>query len=248
MLCPIKTKLKPIKTKSKPPIITTVQCAAVWPVPPPAAAADLAYFQKDKNGLVFDKKLDGVYIIRFTDGTRIVLHDSAAAGWTYQTFAHHTDPKNNVIHGYQSIGDETPAGSMPTAGTATYTGITTSYLVEAGQADRQLTADVKAVADFAKKGLSFETGNPYFHELNNGVRVSTAANGYNMSGSASWAANSNSLQRRSRNRQRPQRRAARQVLRHAGSRNRRHLRFAGRRQTAYRRLRCQTPVNPKPHN
>lgn len=158
-----------------------------------AAAADLAYFQKDKNGLVFDKKLDGVYIIRFTDGTRIVLHDSAAAGWTYQTFAHYTDPKNNVIHGYQSIGDETPAGSMPTAGTATYTGITTSYLVEAGQADRQLTADVKAVADFAKKGLSFETGNPYFHELNNGVRVSTAANGYNMSGSASWAANSNSF-------------------------------------------------------
>lgn len=157
------------------------------------ALGNLAYFKKDKNGLVFDKKFDGVYMIQFADGTRITLHDPAAAGWTYQTFAHYIDPKNGITHGYQSIGDETAVSAMPTGGTATYTGITTAYLVEAGQADRQLTADVKAVADFAKKGLRFETSNAQFHTLNNGVRESEAASGYNMKGSASWAANSNSF-------------------------------------------------------
>ncbi len=157
------------------------------------AASALAYFKKDKNGLVFDKQFDGVYIIQFTDGTRIVLHDPAAAGWTYQTFAHYVDPKNGITHGYQSIGDETAVSAMPTSGTATYTGITTAYLVETGKADRQLTADVKAVADFAKKGLRFETSNAQFHALNNGVRESQVASGYNMKGSASWSANSNSF-------------------------------------------------------
>ncbi|MDO4906171.1 transferrin-binding protein-like solute binding protein [Neisseria sp.] len=157
------------------------------------AVSALAYFKKDKNGLVFDKKFDGVYMIQFADGTRITLHDPAAAGWTYQTFAHYVDPKNGITHGYQSIGDETAVSAMPTSGTATYTGITTAYLVETGKADRQLTADVKAVADFAKKGLRFETSNAQFHALNNGVRVSEAAEGYNMKGSASWSANSNSF-------------------------------------------------------
>ncbi len=142
---------------------------------------------------MFDKQFDGVYIIQFTDGTRIVLHDPAAAGWTYQTFAHYVDPKNGITHGYQSIGDETAVSAMPTSGTATYTGITTAYLVETGKADRQLTADVKAVADFAKKGLRFETSNAQFHALNNGVRESQAADGYNMKGSATWAVNSNSF-------------------------------------------------------
>lgn len=158
-----------------------------------AAFEEPAYFKKDKNGLVFDKQFDGVYIIQFIDGTRITLHDPAAAGWTYQTFAHYVDPKNGITHGYQSIGDETAVSAMPTSGTATYTGITTAYLVEKDKADRQLTADVKAVADFAKKGLRFETSNAQFHALNNGVRESQAASGYNMKGSASWSANSNSF-------------------------------------------------------
>ncbi len=145
----------------------------------------IAYIKKDKNGLVFDKKFDGVYIVQFTDGTRIVMHDPAAAGWTYQTFAHYIDPKNGVIHGYQTLGDETVFGSLPANGTATYNGLTTAYLVEGGK-QRQLTADVKAVVDFAKKGVRFETLNSQVHSLNNGVRTSTAAAGYNIKGTAAW--------------------------------------------------------------
>ncbi|OSI18501.1 hypothetical protein BWD09_01650 [Neisseria dentiae] len=157
------------------------------------AVEGIAYVQKDKDKLAFDKKFDGVYVIKFANGVRITLHDPAAAGWTYQTFAHYVDMNNNISHAYQSVGNETPVADMPTSGTATYTGITTAYLVEKDKADRQLTADVKAVADFAKKGLRFETSNAHFHDLTNGVRKSEEASGYNMKGSASWSANSNSF-------------------------------------------------------
>lgn len=153
----------------------------------------IAYVHKDKNKLAFDKEFDGVYVIKFANGVRVTLHDPAAAGWTEQTFAHYVDLNNLVNHGYQSLGNETPIASVPTEGTATYRGLTTSYLTETGKPARQLTANVVAVADFAKKGLSFKTTNPTFHVLENGVRVSTPVAGYEMSGSASWQANSNSF-------------------------------------------------------
>ena len=149
---------------------------------------DLAYIKKDENGLVFDKAFDGVYVIQFENGTEVVIHDSAAAGWTYQTFAHYIDPNNGVLRGYQSLGDETTVAQMPVSGTATYTGITTAYLDK-----QQVTAKVNAVADFAKKGVRFTTSDSQIHTLNGGVRTSTAADKLNMSGTASWAAGENAF-------------------------------------------------------
>ena len=152
------------------------------------AVDNLAYIKKDKNGLVFDKAFDGVYVIQFADGTEVVIHDSAAAGWTYQTFAHYIDPNNGVLRGYQSLGDETTVAQMPVSGTATYTGITTAYLNK-----QQVTAKVNAVADFAKKGVRFTTSDSQIHTLNGNVRTSTAADRLNMSGTASWAAGENAF-------------------------------------------------------
>ena len=149
---------------------------------------DLAYIKKDKNGLVFDKAFDGVYVIQFENGTEVVIHDSAAAGWTYQTFAHYIDKSNGVLRGYQSLGDETTVAQMPVSGTATYTGITTAYLNK-----QQVTAKVNAVADFAKKGVRFTTSDSQIHTLNGNVRTSTAADRLNMSGTASWAAGENAF-------------------------------------------------------
>ena len=165
----------------------------------PAIAAEaksladkLAYFRKgnlvagDGKHLVFDKRFDGVYIIQFTDGTQIVMHDPAAAGWAYQTFAYYFDPKNDVAFGYQSLGDETKFTDLPEKGTATYNGLTTAYVVK-GDQSRQLTADVKAIADFGLKGVRFETTNSQFHSLDaNGRRVSEADAKYDMKGTAKW--------------------------------------------------------------
>ena len=149
---------------------------------------DLAYIKKDKNGLMFDKAFDGVYIIQFENGTQVVIHDSAAAGWTYQTFAHYIDQSNGVLRGYQSLGDETTVAQMPVSGTAVYKGITTAYLN-----NQQVTAHVNAVADFAKKGVRFTTSDSQIHTLSGNVRTSTAADRLNMSGTASWAAGENAF-------------------------------------------------------
>ena len=150
-------------------------------------ANQLAYIAKDKNGTVFDKRFDGIYIIRFANGTQIVMHDPAAAGWTYQTFAHYIDPKSDVIHGYQSLGDETKFTALPASGTATYNGLTTAYVVKNNDQSRQLTADVKAIVDFGLKGVRFETANSQFHSLDaNGRRVTKADAKYDMKGTAKW--------------------------------------------------------------
>jgi hypothetical protein len=152
----------------------------------------LAYFKKgnlaagDGKNVVFDKRFDGIYVIQFTDGTQIVMHDPAAAGWAYQTFAFYKDPKNDVAFGYQSLGDETKFADLPASGTATYNGLTTAYVVKDDQS-RQLTANVKAIVDFGLKGVRFETTNSQFHSLDaNGRRVSEADAKYDMKGTAKW--------------------------------------------------------------
>ena len=149
------------------------------------ASKNLAYFRLDQDGLVFDKQFDGVYIINFGDGTQIVLHDPSAAGWTYQTFAHYTDPKGHVYQGYQSLGDETDFTDLPAKGTATYKGISTAYVVTDNN-NRQLTSNVMAIVDFGLKGVRFETSNSHFHTLENGKRVSKADKNYDFKGTASW--------------------------------------------------------------
>lgn len=153
----------------------------------------LAYFQKgnlssgDGKNVVFDKRFDGVYVIQFTDGTQIVMHDPAAAGWAYQTFAFYKDPKNDVAFGYQSLGDETKFTALPASGTATYNGLTTAYVVKNNDQSRQLTADVKAIVDFGLKGVRFETTNSQFHSLDtNGRRVTVKGTDYDMKGTAKW--------------------------------------------------------------
>lgn len=157
-------------------------------------AEEMPYIRKDKNGLVFDPShFDGIYSLKFEDGTHIVLHDSAAAGWHYQTFAYYTDPKNGVIYGYQSVGDETPKDAVPDKGTATYSGITTARLTDNG-AMKHLTARVNAVADFAKKAISFTTSDAHTHRINDqGFRESQSLEKYNLYGHATWEASSNSF-------------------------------------------------------
>lgn len=154
------------------------------------ASKNLAYFRPDKNGLVFDTQFDGVYVISFDNDTRIVLHDPSAAGWTYQTFAHYTVPdktSHKGYQGYQSLGDETAFATLPAKGTATYTGISTAYVVTGNNnPNRQLTSNVMAIVDFGLKGVRFETSNSHFHTLENGKRVSTVAENYNFKGTASW--------------------------------------------------------------
>ena len=147
-------------------------------------------YRQDADKTVLDKKWDGIYALRTTGGVVIILRDPAAIGWNYQTFAHYADLSNGVTHAYQSIGIETAVADVPVSGTATYSGLSTAYLVDNGTS-KQLSSDVTAVADFAKKGLRFATSNTQVHTLSNGLRVSESADAYDLKGSATWSANQN---------------------------------------------------------
>ena len=152
------------------------------------ASEKLAYFRQNQDGLVFNTQFDGVYVISFDNDTQIVLHDPSAAGWTYQTFAHYTVPEKTPhkgYQGYQSLGDETAFATLPAQGTATYTGISTAYVVIDNN-NRQLTSNVMAIVDFGLKGVRFETSNSHFHTLENDKRVSKADKNYDFKGTASW--------------------------------------------------------------
>lgn len=140
----------------------------------------------DAQSRYLDAKWSSVYAIRTTTGVDIVLRDPAEMGWNYQTFVHYINEDNKIGYGYQSIGTETPANAMPTSGTATYTGLSSAhYVVNGGW--QQMTADVKAVADFGKKAVRFQTSNSQLHTAVGDVRSSKAAEQLNMKGHGSWS-------------------------------------------------------------
>ena len=149
-------------------------------------ANTIAYI-KPKDGIVMPE-FDGAYILQFEDGTQVVIHDPAAAGWTYQTFATYVEPRQGmeVLRGFQSLGQETKFASIPEKGTATYEGISTAYLVSDGNADRQLSSNVKAIVDFGLKGVRFETSGSQINAVSGDQRVSNAASEYDLKGTATW--------------------------------------------------------------
>lgn len=149
-------------------------------------ANTIAYI-KPKDGIVMPE-FDGAYILQFEDGTQVVIHDPAAAGWTYQTFATYVEPRQGmeVLRGFQSLGQETKFASIPEKGTATYEGISTAYLVSDGNADRQLSSNVKAIVDFGLKGVRFETSDSQINTVSGNQRVSNAASEYDLKGTATW--------------------------------------------------------------
>ncbi|MBD0764650.1 transferrin-binding protein-like solute binding protein [Neisseria sp. RH3002v2f] len=148
---------------------------------------DTIAYIKPKDGLMMPE-FDGAYVLAFEDGTKIIIHDPAAAGWTYQTFASYVDPRKGteVLRGFQSIGKETEYASIPEKGTATYKGISTAYLVSDGNADRQLSSNVKAIVDFGLKGVRFETSGSQINAVSGDQRVSNAASEYDLKGTATW--------------------------------------------------------------
>lgn len=148
---------------------------------------DTIAYIKPKDGLMMPE-FDGAYVLVFEDGTKIIIHDPAAAGWTYQTFASYVDPRKGteVLRGFQSLGQETKFASIPEKGTATYEGISTAYLVSDGNPDRQLSSNVKAIVDFGLKGVRFETSGSQINAVSGNQRVSNAASEYDLKGTATW--------------------------------------------------------------
>ena len=118
----------------------------------------------------------------------------AAAGWSYQTFGYFFGGANNgfldrsrdAFVGYQSIGRQTRTSEMPKSGSADYNGISHGYYN-----GNQVTALNKLHANFGKRSISYETtGVSQLHTFEGTDHVIEDKPAFNLSGSASWAANS----------------------------------------------------------
>ena len=117
-----------------------------------------------------------------------------AAGWSYQTFGSFFGNSNNrfldasrdTFVGYQSIGKPTLPSEMPKSGSADYNGISHGYYN-----GNQVTALNKLHANFGKRSISYETtGVSQLHTFEGTDHVIEDKPAFNLSGSASWAANS----------------------------------------------------------
>ena len=118
----------------------------------------------------------------------------AAAGWSYQTFGYFfgsankgfLDRSRDAFVGYQSIGKQTRPSEMPKSGSADYNGISHGYYN-----GNQVTALNKLHANFGKRSISYETtGVSQLHTFEGTDHVIEDKPAFNLSGSASWAANS----------------------------------------------------------
>ena len=124
----------------------------------------------------------------------VYFRNPAAAGWSYQTFGYFfgsankgfLDRSRDPFVGYQSIGKQTRVSEMPKSGSADYNGISHGYYN-----GNQVTALNKLHANFGKRSISYETtGVSQLHTFEGTDHVIEDKPAFNLSGSASWAANS----------------------------------------------------------
>ena len=116
------------------------------------------------------------------------------AGYTYQTFGAWLNTGSGVVtENYFSTGNLTEPGTLPVAGTASYTGQATGSLVDAATRDSGDTAAMmNATADFGARTVAFSTTGTTSLSINAAPGTLHSANpGLNMSGTLSYAGGSN---------------------------------------------------------
>ena len=129
--------------------------------------------------------------IESADGTRYALMlDPVLSGWEYQSFGVWTTGAGtgSGTYGSASAGSPTPAGSVPTTGTATYFGYAGGRHVAADGSYYFTLANMQTSANFATRELNFQTN---FTEQTANLFTSAPNANLDMSGSLSYAPGSN---------------------------------------------------------
>jgi len=94
------------------------------------------------------------------NGQNLVLAGNPTTqGWSYQNFGvwETGAGTGSGTYGEASFGAATPAGSVPTAGTATYNGTSIGFYVDAAGTQYYTTSNLTSNANFAARTLSFAT-------------------------------------------------------------------------------------------
>jgi C-lobe and N-lobe beta barrels of Tf-binding protein B len=111
-------------------------------------------------------------------------------GWSYQSFGVWTNGVGTGQVSAGSAGTSTLGASIPTTGSATFTGLAAGLFGNA-TAVYYATADMSAVTNFATRSIAFATTNSVVSPTINGTYVS--AGGLNLSGTLTYAAGTNNF-------------------------------------------------------
>lgn len=126
-------------------------------------------------------------------GTQVALAGyMAGLGFSYQTFGVWLNGTNSAgTVGAASVGTNITAGSsIPTSGTATYTGAAGGVFGNT-QYTYFVTANMSATTNFSNRSIAFTTTNSLYSPTLTGVY--TSAGGLNLSGTLTYAANTNNF-------------------------------------------------------
>jgi hypothetical protein len=129
----------------------------------------------------------------------LISADYVGLGYSYQTYGiwltGYGTPSGNV--GAISVGSTTPVASIPTTGTATFTGYAGGIYVEPIGVANLTSANLSMTADFANRSISFATTNTEMYQLN--ALVNSPNPGLilipslNMTGTLTYSAGTNSF-------------------------------------------------------
>ncbi len=128
----------------------------------------------------------------------IDIIDPDTAGLRYHSFGTWGRDANNtsfqaVALGYLTIGTPTLGSSVPTSGTASYTGVMNAIYTTSGLFD-DVTAQALASVNFATRSINFSTtGSVRQPAVGNPGNAVFAAPTYNMSGTLNYALGSNAI-------------------------------------------------------
>jgi hypothetical protein len=90
-----------------------------------------------------------------------------------------------------SVGYATPGSSIPTSGSATYTGLASGFYVDSSGNAYLTAANARGVTDFSNRSVTFTTSST--NTLNLVTDVSATNSNLNLSGTLTYGAGSNSL-------------------------------------------------------
>ena len=118
---------------------------------------------------------------------------SSPLGWSYQTFGVWERPLSatTLQAGAISAGAVTPASAVPSSGSATFTGLTSAFYVDAGGTPYFAAAQMSATATWTgTPSIAFSTSGTQTVNLNSGL-TNTNASFLNLTGTFSYDSNVN---------------------------------------------------------
>lgn len=147
-------------------------------------------FNEAAGDFIIDVSPDVVGAATSTGTAAALFANPFGLGWNYQTFGvwGKQTGVNSGTDGAMSVGAPTPGSSIPTIGSATFTGSAGGEYVSASGESYLTVADLTVNANFATRALNLTTMNT---QITQDLSTFTAYSGLNLSGNLSYAAGTN---------------------------------------------------------